>query len=44
MEHCFDLAVLVWAFGWSSGKRLVGDSYRAAKLKALERSAAQAAG
>ena len=40
----FALALLVWAFGWSGGKRLVGDSYRGAKLKAVEQSAAHAAG
>ena len=30
----FGIVVLVWAFGWSGGKELVGDSYAEAKEKA----------
>jgi uncharacterized membrane protein YbhN (UPF0104 family) len=34
------LALVVWAFGWSGGKQLVGDSYVGAKEKAAEQKAA----
>jgi uncharacterized membrane protein YbhN (UPF0104 family) len=37
----FGLAMLVWAFGWSGGKQLVGDSYTQAKEKAAEQKAAR---
>jgi uncharacterized membrane protein YbhN (UPF0104 family) len=37
----FGIAMLVWAFGWSGGKRLVGDSYTQAKEKAAEQKAAR---
>jgi uncharacterized membrane protein YbhN (UPF0104 family) len=33
----FGLAMVVWVFGWSGGKQLVGDSYETAKQKASER-------
>jgi uncharacterized membrane protein YbhN (UPF0104 family) len=36
----FALAMLVWAFGWSGGKKLVGGSYEQAKEKAAEQKAA----
>lgn len=39
----FAVAMLVWAFGWSGGKRLVGESYAEAKVKAAEQKAARAA-
>ena len=39
----FALLLLVWAFGWSGGKTLVGDSYTAAKQKAAEQKEAHAA-
>ena len=39
----FAVALLVWAFGWSGGKTLVGDSYVSAKEKAAEQKAAHAA-
>jgi hypothetical protein len=39
----FAVALLVWAFGWSGGKTLVGGSYTAAKEKAAEQRAARAA-
>jgi hypothetical protein len=32
---------VVWAFGWSGGKQLVGDSYAEAKQKAAEQQAAR---
>ena len=34
---------MAWAFGWSGGKKLVGDSYTSAKLKQSEQSAARKA-
>jgi len=34
------IILLVWAFGWSGGKKLVGDSYGQAKDKAAEQKAA----
>jgi uncharacterized membrane protein YbhN (UPF0104 family) len=40
----FALGLLVWAFGWSGGKRLVSDSYEGAKQKVAEQQAARAAG
>ena len=39
----FALAIVTWAFGWSGGKQLVGESYRGAKAKAAEQKAARAA-
>jgi uncharacterized membrane protein YbhN (UPF0104 family) len=36
----FAIAMLVWAFGWSGGKNLVGTSYADAKQKAAEQKAA----
>jgi len=35
------IALVVWAFGWSGGKQLVGDSYTEAKEKAAEQQAAR---
>jgi uncharacterized membrane protein YbhN (UPF0104 family) len=35
------IALVVWAFGWSGGKQLVGDSYEEAKQKAAEQKAAR---
>jgi uncharacterized membrane protein YbhN (UPF0104 family) len=37
------IALVVWAFGWSGGKQLVGDSYAEAKQKAAEQQAARKA-
>jgi uncharacterized membrane protein YbhN (UPF0104 family) len=37
------IVMLLWVFGWSGGKQLVGESYRDAKLKAAEQKAARAA-
>jgi uncharacterized membrane protein YbhN (UPF0104 family) len=37
----FGIALVVWAFGWTGGKRLVGDSYSEAKAKAAEQKAAR---
>ena len=37
----FGIVMLVWAFGWSGGKQLVGDSYEGAKAKAAEQKAAR---
>jgi len=37
------IATLVYAFGWTGGKKLVGDSYTQAKEKAAEQKAAHAA-
>jgi uncharacterized membrane protein YbhN (UPF0104 family) len=37
------LALVVWAFGWSGGKQLVGESYTEAKQKAAEQQAARKA-
>jgi uncharacterized membrane protein YbhN (UPF0104 family) len=37
----FGIALVVWAFGWSGGKKLVGDSYEEAKAKAAEQKAAR---
>jgi uncharacterized membrane protein YbhN (UPF0104 family) len=36
------IALMVWAFGWTGGKKLVGDSYEDAKEKAAEQKAARA--
>jgi uncharacterized membrane protein YbhN (UPF0104 family) len=38
----FALAVVVWAFGWTGGKTLVGQSYTDAKEKAAEQKAERA--
>jgi hypothetical protein len=38
----FGMVMLVWAFGWSGGKQLVGDSYEGAKEKAAEQKSARA--
>jgi uncharacterized membrane protein YbhN (UPF0104 family) len=37
----FAIITLVWAFGWTGGKALVGDSYAEAKQKAAEQKAAR---
>ncbi|HEX6662682.1 MAG TPA: lysylphosphatidylglycerol synthase transmembrane domain-containing protein [Gaiellaceae bacterium] len=37
----FGIVMLVWAFGWSGGKQLVGESYKGAKEKAAEQKAAR---
>jgi uncharacterized membrane protein YbhN (UPF0104 family) len=37
------IVLVVWAFGWSGGKQLVGDSYAEAKQKAAEQQAARKA-
>jgi uncharacterized membrane protein YbhN (UPF0104 family) len=37
----FGIIMVVWAFGWSGGKKLVGDSYEEAKQKAAEQKAAR---
>ena len=37
------IALVTWAFGWSGGKKLVGDSYQEAKQKAAEQQAAREA-
>jgi uncharacterized membrane protein YbhN (UPF0104 family) len=37
----FGIAMVVWAFGWSGGKKLVGDSYEEAKQKAADQKAAR---
>ncbi len=39
----FAIGLLVWAFGWSGGKTLVGDSYGQARQKTAEQSAARKA-
>ena len=39
----FALVVVVWAFGWSGGKALVGDSYTEAKAKVAEQKEQRAA-
>jgi uncharacterized membrane protein YbhN (UPF0104 family) len=39
----FGVLMLTWAFGWSGGRKLVGDSYEGAKEKAAEQKAARAA-
>jgi uncharacterized membrane protein YbhN (UPF0104 family) len=39
----FALVLVVWVFGWTGGKQLVGDSYTGAKEKAAEQSAAHKA-
>jgi hypothetical protein len=39
----FAIVVVTWAFGWSGGKTLVGDSYAQAKEKAAEQQAARRA-
>jgi uncharacterized membrane protein YbhN (UPF0104 family) len=39
----FALVLVVWVFGWTGGKQLVGDSYTGAKQKAAEQSAAHKA-
>jgi len=37
----FAIVMVVWAFGWSGGKKLVGDSYVEAKQKAADQKAAR---
>lgn len=37
----FGIILMTWAFGWSGGKRLVGESYEGAKAKAAEQKAAR---
>jgi uncharacterized membrane protein YbhN (UPF0104 family) len=37
----FAIVLLVWVFGWSGGKQLVGESYAGAKAKASEQRAAR---
>jgi uncharacterized membrane protein YbhN (UPF0104 family) len=39
----FAIAIVTWAFGWSGGKALVGDSYADAKVKLAEQKAEHAA-
>jgi uncharacterized membrane protein YbhN (UPF0104 family) len=39
----FGIVMLIWAFGWSGGKRLVRESYDDAKAKAAEQKAARRA-
>ena len=39
----FAVAIVVWAFGWSGGKQLVGTSYEDAKVKVAEQKAQRAA-
>ena len=39
----FALVLVVWVFGWTGGKQLVGQSYTGAKEKAAEQSAAHKA-
>jgi uncharacterized membrane protein YbhN (UPF0104 family) len=39
----FAMIMLVWAFGWTGGKALVGESYAEAKAKAAEQKAAHEA-
>jgi uncharacterized membrane protein YbhN (UPF0104 family) len=38
----FGIVMLVWAFGWSGGRKLVEDSYEGAKEKAAEQKTARA--
>ncbi len=38
----YGIILVVWAFGWSGGKQLVGDSYEGAKAKAAEQRDARA--
>jgi uncharacterized membrane protein YbhN (UPF0104 family) len=38
----FGIALVVWAFGWTGGKELVGGSYEEAKQKAADQKAAHA--
>jgi uncharacterized membrane protein YbhN (UPF0104 family) len=37
----FGILMVVWAFGWSGGRKLVGDSYEEAKQKAADQKAAR---
>ena len=37
----FAIALVVWVFGWTGGKELVGSSYADAKTKAAEQKAAR---
>ena len=37
------IVLMTWAFGWTGGKKLVGDSYEGAKQKAAEQKEARAA-
>src|SRR5262249_8137695 len=39
----FAIALVVWAFGWTGGKKLVRESYGEAKAKAAEQKAAHRA-
>ena len=39
----FAIAMVIWVFGWTGGKQLVGQSYTGAKEKAAEQSAAHKA-
>jgi uncharacterized membrane protein YbhN (UPF0104 family) len=39
----FAIVLMAWAFGWSGGKQLMGESYRDAKEKEAERKLARAA-
>jgi uncharacterized membrane protein YbhN (UPF0104 family) len=39
----FATALVIWVFGWTGGKQLVGQSYADAKVKAAEQSAAHKA-
>jgi hypothetical protein len=35
----FAIVLVTWAFGWTGGKKLVGDSYTDAKVKAADQKA-----
>jgi len=39
----FATALVLWVFGWTGGKQLIGESYAGAKEKAAEQSAAHKA-
>ena len=39
----FAVVLVVWVFGWTGGRKLVGESYTGAKEKAAEQSAARKA-
>ena len=43
MELRFALVLVIWVFGYTGGKQLVGQSYTDAKEKAAEQSAAHKA-
>jgi hypothetical protein len=37
------IVLVTWAFGWTGGRKLVGDSYTDAKVKAADQKAQRAA-